>query len=250
MTGSLAIKNHIQKYTEMINDNKKTTAKNQKLLNQICQELTFSLCSPLLEFVDTLLERFMYPESSTEENVSPDLFTLGHPRLLELVYLRQRIVQLQKLNHETTDQIAQFFPLLLQKIEKVHLILVHLLQVLSNHIEVPTQSNFYRRIVTESISDFQRTFEQFKSLDYIFMALMRNMEKTGSTDKTFLVDNSLLQEIKNFDKENKKWFDDVLQESRGLKEFNEHIKKDQHSDISLFLADRKSRLHISSRRVF
>ncbi|GAV53330.1 hypothetical protein ZYGR_0AI06140 [Zygosaccharomyces rouxii] len=249
MTGSLAVEELLQKHSTMINDSNKATLKNQKLLNQICQELTFSLCHPLLEFVDVLLEKFMYPES-VEEDVNPDLFTLGHPRLLELVYLRQRIDQLQNVNHETFEPISQFFPQLLHRIEKIHSILVHLLQVLSNHIEIPTQSKFYRKIVIESISDFQRAFEQFKSLDYILMALMRNLEKTGFTDRTFLVDSSLLQEIKNFDTENKQWFDDVLQESKGLKEFNERIEKNEHSDITVFLRDRKSRLQISSRRVF
>ncbi|CAR27338.1 hypothetical protein ZYGR_0I06120 [Zygosaccharomyces rouxii] len=249
MTSSPAIEELIQKHTKMINDSNKTTVKNQKLLNQICQELTLSLCHPLLEFVDALLEKFMYPEG-IEKDAHPDLFTLGHPRLLELVYLRQRVDQLQKLNRETFEPISQFFPHLLHRIEKIHIILVHLLQVLSNHIEIPTQSKFYRKIVTESISDFQRAFEQFKSLDYVLMALMRNLEKTGSTDKTFLVDSSLLQEIKNFDTENKHWFNDILQESKALKEFNQEIEDNEHSDITTFLRDRKSRLQISSRRVF
>lgn len=246
MTGSLSIQELTQRHSKMINDNNRATVKNQKLLNRICQELTFSLCHPLLEFVDALLEKFMYPES-VEEGVIPDLFTLGHPRLLELIYLRQRIDQLRSVNPEMSESISQFFPQLLQRVEKIHTLLVHLLQVLSDHIEIPTQSKFYRKIVIESISDFQRAFEQFKSLDCILMALMRNFEKTGCMDKPFLVDNSLLQEIKDFDTENKQWFDDVLQESKGFKEFNE---ENEYSDITTFLRDRKSRLHISNRRVF
>lgn len=247
MTGSLALQEYIQKHSQMIKDTKKVSVKNLQLLNQICREITLSLCHPLLEFVDDLLEKFMYPES-VESNVNRDIFTLGHPRLLEIIYLKQRIGQLQELNHEGFEPVKQFFPQMLNKIEKIHVILVHLLQVLSNHIEIPTQSRFYKRIVMESISDFQRAFGQFKALDYILMTLMKYLENTGSTDKTFVVDNTLLQQIKTFDSQNRQWFDDILQESKALTEFNEQA--DGHSDIAAFLKERKSRLRIAGRRVF
>lgn len=233
----------IQTHSKMINNKKTASPKNQRLLNQICKELTVSLSSPLLEFVDVLLESFMYPEG---EIAKLDLFSLGHPRILELIYLRQKIEHLQHIDPARCESCSKFFPQLVQKIEQVHALLVHLLQVLSNHIEVPTQSRFYRRIVMGSVSDFQRAFEQFKALDYVFLTLLRNLEKSGHSDKTFQVDGSLLLKIEQFTSQNTRWFEDLFRESEAYKEFSAN----GHTDIKLFLQERKTRLQINSRRVF
>lgn len=243
MTGSPATLELIQKHAEMINNKKTASPKNQQLLNQICKQLAISLCSPLQEFIDGLLENFMYPE---DERAEQDLFSLGHPRILELIYLRQKIEQLQSIDPSQFSSPASFFPGLLQKIEQVHTFLVHLLQVLSDHIEVPTQSGFYRRIVMSSISDFQRAFEQFKALDYVLLTLLRNLEKSGHSDKIFQVDGSLLLEIEQFTAQNVQWYEDLFLNSEAYKEFS---SKGQ-TDVELFQQERKMRLQISTRRVF
>lgn len=293
MTGSLQVEKSAQSYIKMIKDNKMPSPKNQELLNGICKGLVVSQSKSLLEFVDILIEKFMYPrshskylmhlltdkecaiiddEANEEEYEKFETFDLGHPRLLELILIRQKVFQLKFTGNEGWKR-TEYIPKLLRKVEQVYVLLVHLLQVLSDHIEVPAHSKFYRDFITESISDFQSAFESFKSLDYIFLSLIRNAEKSGeSDDSLFHVNDALLLDIKQFTNDNLAWYESLMTESIALKEYllvkNRIFQKENENqpleegiapyaleiifDIKFekFLENRKARLNISNRRIF
>lgn len=292
MTGSLQVEISAQLYVNMIKDNKMPSPKNQELLNSICKGLAMSQSKPLLEFVDILIEKFMYPrthskylmhlltdkecaiidDEASEECEKFEMFDLGHPRLLELILIRQKVFELKFTGNEGW-KLTEYIPKLLRKVEQVYILLVHLLQVLSDHIEVPAHSKFYRDFITESISDFQTAFESFKSLDYILHSLIRNAEKSGESDNSlFHVNDALLLDIKQFTNDNLAWYQSLMTESIALKEYllvkNKIFQKENEMqplengiapyalgiifDIQFekFLERRKARLNISNRRIF
>lgn len=283
MTGSVEFEGLVKKFEKMINDRKIPSLKNQEVFNDICKNLIISQSKPLLEFIDILLEKLMYPRKSKslihlltlqdpdiQREVDYKIFDLGHPRILEIILIRQKIVEI-KATGNVAWKSSEFTPKLLRKLNQIYLLIVNLLQVLSDHIEVPSHSNFYRQIVTESISDFQTAFETFNSLNFIFQALLRSVEKFGISDeRIFHVDGNLLSKIKTFSDDNLIWYESLMIESIAVREYllvekkiyeNEH--NDQMDEVSAlaikaiyspkfeqFLAKRKARLNISNRRIF
>lgn len=289
MTGTVELDLRAKSFSKMILDIK-PSPKNLELLNKLCEELVISQSKPLLEFVDIIIEKFMYPRPSSaslmdvlirqecavvddedsdcnlhdsQGSVKYEAFDLGHPRLLELIIIRQKLTELKatpKLGWEPNEFISK----LLSKVQKVYLLLVHLLQVLSDHIEVTTNAKFYREIVIDSISEFQHAFESFKSLDYICQSLIKNVQKSGKSDeKIFYVDDTLLIRITDFIDQNTKWYENIILKSVAFKEFSlvenqssalevetSFIKLIHESKFEKFLDKRKSRLRISNRRVF
>lgn len=289
MTGSVDIEKLAKAFEQMIKDRKVPSPKNQTLFNEICKTIVASQMKPLLEFVDILLERFMYPRTETKslagifiseekdavETSRPgsfEVFDLGHPRILEIIMIRQKIIELKAVGSGGW-KMTEYGPKILRKLNQIYLLLVHLLQVLSDHIEAPLNAKFYREIIMESISDFQMAFETFKSLDFIIHTLLRNLEKSGTTDsKIFSVEDSLLQKIKDFSANNLTWYENLMTESTALREYllveNKIFQNEEDGKLSkkginsyalevifdprfdLFLSKRKARLNISNRRIF
>lgn len=288
MTGSIDIEQLAQAFDEMIKDRRIPSPKNQVLFNEICKTIVTSQLKPLLEFVDMLLEKFMYPRSESDslatvlaandERASEEcktrfeVFDLGHPRILEIIMVRQKIVELKTLPNEGW-KMTEYGPKILRKLNQMYLLLVHLLQVLSDHIEAPSNASFYRDIIMQSVSHFQIAFETFKSLDFIINALLKNLEKSGTTDsKIFSVDDFLLQKIKDFSAHNLIWYENLISESTALREYllveTKIFENEKDQDLSRkgmdsyvlkviydskfesFLERRKTRLNISNRRIF
>lgn len=286
MTGSIDIEALARAFEEMIKDRKIPSPKNQAIFNEICKTIVTSQLKPLLEFVDILLENFMYPRTESDSlatvltsqhtNVlqrrksgSFEVFDLGHPRVLEIIMVRQKIVELKKTDKQGW-KLTEYGPKVLRKLNQIYLLLVNLLQVLSDHIEAPLNALFYRNIIIQSISHFQIAFETFKSLDFIIHALLKNLEKSGTTDSIiFSVEDSLLLKIKEFSTNSLIWYENLMTESTALREYllveakifeNDQdlskgidsyaLKVIYDSKFESFLERRKARLNISNRRIF
>lgn len=271
----------------MIKEQKVPSLKNQEMFNNICKTLVLSQSRPLLEFIDILFEKLMYPRKESkslitlltsqdvdfrENDVQYQIFDLGHPRILEIVMIRQKILELKAMGNEPWKAI-DCTPKLLRKLNQLYLLTVNLLRVLSDYIEVPAHSAFYRKFVTESISDFQVAFETFNSLDFIFQALLTSVQSFGTSDeRIFHVDENLLSKIKKFSDNNRMWYEDLMMRSVAVKEYllvekkiYEQEKSESHSDSKVgelaieaiyspsfeqFVDRRKARLNISNRRIF
>ncbi|QLL34971.1 hypothetical protein HG536_0H03460 [Torulaspora globosa] len=289
MTGSVDIEGLARAFDEMIKDRKIPSPKNQAIFNEICKTIVTSQLKPLLEFVDILLEKFMYPRTESDSlatllssqhadtlqrsrSGSFEVFDLGHPRVLEIIMVRQKIVELRKTGKQGW-KITEYGSKVLRKLNQIYLLLVHLLQVLSDHIEAPLNALFYRNIIIQSISHFQIAFETFKSLDFIIHALLRNLQKSGTTDSIiFSVDDSLLLKIKDFSANSLVWYESLMIESTALREYllvetkifetgdeqdlskkgidSYALKVIYDSKFESFLERRKARLNISNRRIF
>ncbi|QLQ82092.1 hypothetical protein HG537_0G03470 [Torulaspora globosa] len=278
MTGSIDIEGLAKAFDKMIKDQKIPSPKNQMIFNEICKTIVTSQLKPLLEFVDILLEKFMYPRTESDSlatilnsqdtlqrSGSFEVFDLGHPRILEIIMVRQKIVELKKTGKQGW-KITEYGPKVLRKLNQIYPLLVNLLQVLSDHIEAPLNALFYRNIIIQSISHFQIAFETFKSLDFIIHALLRNLEKSGTNDTLiFTVEDSLLLKIKDFSASSLIWYENLMTESTALREYliveakhdlqENGITSYAHkviydSKFESFLERRKTRLNISNRRIF
>lgn len=277
MTGQSEFELLAEQFDDIMADCKISSAKNQRIFNEVCKNLALSQSKPLQEFVDILFEKLMYPRESMSlilnlqscnsqtQDVQYEIFDLGHPRILELIMLRQKILETKTTGTEKWES-DEYAPRLLRNLNRIYLLLVNLLQVLSDHIEVPTHSAFYRQIVSESVSDFQIAFETFNSLDIIFRSLLKNAEQFGtSDDRLFHVDEHLLSRIKNFSNANQIWLENLLIESVAVKEYMLVEGKFQFTESKIkakaldtiyepkfeqFLLKRKARLNISNRRIF
>ncbi|QLG71273.1 hypothetical protein HG535_0B03120 [Zygotorulaspora mrakii] len=287
MTGTVELEQTVEKLSNMMGE-VKFSPKNRDILNNLGNELVISQSKPVLEFVDIIIERFMYPRLPSkslmgllllqecaiideESNDNDDLdnlikyetFDLGHPRILELILIRQKLEELNSTEKKTWKS-DEYMTKLLTKVQQVYVLLVHLLQVLSDHIEVPAHSAFYKGIVLDSIADFQRAFESFKILDFICQSLIRSVAESGKSDNSiFYVEDTLLRHIESFIQGNIKWYEDIMLQSTALKEFYLTEKKmlpqsipSHETDLlhqkgfEIFLEKRKLRLRISTRRVF
>ena len=247
----------LEQYTEMINYNSKhISPKNQQILNKIFKELICSLGKPLNEFIDVLLENLLYPGTMNSNGFSQRLQCLGNSRILEIIYLRNKLFQLMGsvTDVHMEDYIEENIKILL----KIHSLLIHILQKLTDQLEFEDFQFFYKEIVVNSINDFEKNFQSFKLLNNILQCLFHNVERSGFSDtKIFTVNDDLLSDIKIFTQCNTIWYQELILNSKALKEYLQVTN--EATDIMVlidelkfekFLVKRKLKLNISNRRVF
>ncbi|CUS23440.1 LAQU0S10e00430g1_1 [Lachancea quebecensis] len=245
---------------------------NQLLFNQIASELSATLTGPTLEFIDVLIESFMYPRGNCSlaagDQSQYECQEFGHNCILGMVYARHL---LNKIKAHSLTGSPSFAWSLMELLEETRGALVHLLKQLSSQIELPMCSEMYRQILRENVFHFRHAFFNFQALDSILHQLLETLDKTGLLDEeVFQIDYKTIGAIQRFAADNAQWFEDIMLGSKALKEYlllqdystdyldqvtatkvPKGVKKAIRSpDFSLFIHGRKSRLKISHRRIF
>ncbi|SCW00548.1 LAFE_0C06634g1_1 [Lachancea fermentati] len=218
--------------------------KNQHLLNGIVRELALSFSKPALEFIDLLIESFMYPKGNDNpssrmlgcyENSDPvqkeikgsdsdytfEPHDLGYGRLLEMIHLRQLILKIKngEKSFPSVDS-SEYIPSLLAVLEEIHTFMIHLLKELSNYIEVIGSAVIFKEILTEHLPNFRHAFHAFKSFNEILQHLMETVKRTGvSDDEVFQINQKTIELIKKFTVDNVLWFEELMTGSKALKEY-------------------------------
>ncbi|EDO19454.1 hypothetical protein Kpol_1002p102 [Vanderwaltozyma polyspora DSM 70294] len=249
--------------------------KNQEVLNKIFKELILSLTKPFVEFIDILLEHLLCldincNDSSIDYNIK--LQSLGNSVSLELIYSRNLITKLSSSIKNNSDlSPVDYIPVNLNILQKIHSIMIHFLQILSEQLELPNFATLFKKILISTFKDFEIVFESFKILDQILQNLFINAKQTGLSDSSiFNVDNSLLEQIQIFTRNNSIWYRELILNSNSLNEYiTNHVtnttptttpnNQNNSNDILNIIADikfqdfletRKLRLNISNRRIF
>lgn len=263
----------------------KISPANQLLFNQIANELSASLTGPTLEFIDVLIESFMYPRgnrslfasargetgmesSPTDHQQLYECQDFGHNCLLGMVYARHL---LNKIKSQSLTESPDFAWSLLELLEDTRSTLVQLLKQMSSQIELPMCSEMYRQILSENVFHFRHAFLNFQALDCILHQLLETLDKTGLLDEVvFQIDYKTIGAIQRFAADNTQWFEDIMLGSKALKEYlllqdyrtdyldqvtatkvPKGVRKAIRSpEFSSFVHARKSRLKISHRKIF
>ncbi|SCU97008.1 LAMI_0F08548g1_1 [Lachancea mirantina] len=259
------------------------TPQNLLLLNQILRELAHSLNKPVLEFIDSLIERIMIPrgqkllfwldkqngESLSASAVAEEfqVYDLGHGKLLEMIYLRQLVVKIlndeKSLPKVSSPEYASKLSVLM---EHMHALLIALLKELSGFIHISETSSVHKKLVEDHITNFRTAFDGYKSFNEILEALAATPKLFSPPEEgTFKIEPKTIAKIKNFTETNKKWCIDLLLDSNALREFfllenDAKLSDDNTVDDLCFVVTsekficfnrlRKERLRISHRRVF
>ncbi|SCU99549.1 LANO_0F02234g1_1 [Lachancea nothofagi CBS 11611] len=254
--------------------------KNRALLNDLSRDLTVSLTTPALEFVDILIESLMYPRGNgnslmnlicgtgagvgeEDEPVSQDL---GLGCLLESVHARHLLVKLKCQSEISASDERQ-----LRLLGEIHGALVLLLKQLSEQIEVSSCPDFYRDMLQENVSHFRQAFHGFHILNEALLEILECAEQTGLSDlKLFKIDYKTTERLNAFKLDNVKWFEELMLSSRALREYlilqdyqvgslDQMTSKTlpkvilaavRSSDFGIYLQIRKSKLKICHRKVF
>ncbi|CCE65009.1 hypothetical protein TPHA_0J01880 [Tetrapisispora phaffii CBS 4417] len=269
----------IEQYNTMVSNrdkqNNAVSPENQEVLNKVFNELILSLEAPLLEFVDILLENVMYPTggaghgqaSDRKKSFDESVYLLGNGVFLEIIHLRNLTTKLIA-NARSYDgskagfDRVQYIPKNLKYLQNLHILLIFVLQRLSEMMENSSFSQkYYKKIIVNSIEDFKMNFQIFKLLDKVLVNLFNMALQTGDSDsKIFTITDDIMDDIKRFTDFNKNWYIDLMTHSNAFEAFMSkqsiYLPESELGKIVVepkfqnFLSARKVKLNISTRKVF
>ncbi|CAG59211.1 uncharacterized protein GVI51_F06919 [Nakaseomyces glabratus] len=224
---------------------------------------TVHLCDPLQFFTNGLLESLMYPDGKflvhhvatskklVQDSISIDqALQLGHPKMLELIYLRDRIGSIRGKMDVENSKLNQT---IIENLQEVHALVMAIYTEFKEHLKVRLYKDFYGFVLKEQKENFHTVLQMIQK--YINI-----VEKT----KQAITPESLLSSMKSFNVELSIVADKLVKNSRCFKEYTDVINagsenllfnaNDQFDladvEFQQFYKERLDRLKISARRLF
>ncbi|CCH60846.1 hypothetical protein TBLA_0D03460 [Henningerozyma blattae CBS 6284] len=233
---------------------------NVEILTQIVKELSVSICKPIHEFLDNILEKFMFPKS-TMKLTSNDINILGNARILEIIYLNSLIDKnvLNNYIYPIKEDKSNLIDLI-NVLQRIHEILIMFLNELNQSIN---HNDFIKEFLIHELLNFETIFKSFKKFDSIMIKLFESFQLTVKhINIEFSVNQCLLTEIQTFIKENKSMYNQLIINSNGFVEYCKINEIPRTSSLSvkaniindhrfnLFINKRKDELQLTARRIF
>lgn len=221
---------------------------------------TVHLCEPLEYFCNGLIEALMYPDQkflvhnvSKSEKLVVDYLALdqalqlGHPKMLEIIYLRSRVQRLNKLVGEgrTTS--------LVETLQEIHSLMLSIYNEFKEHMKVHLYEEFYGFILSSQKQHFHTMMQLVQK--YINVVETTNKKKSSPA--------TLLNSLKNYNIELNMVTDSMVRNSPCYKEYmatidgiedadaeDELIDLSSNTEFLQFYKDRTDKLKISARKLF
>lgn len=224
---------------------------------------TAHLCEPLEYFCNGLIEALMYPDQKfmvhhvqksnklVVDYLSIDqALQLGHPKMLEIIYLRSRV---QRLNKRVSGE-EKVTTMLGESLQEIHSLMLLIFHEFKEHMKVHLYEEFYGFILESQKQHF-----------HAMMQLVQKYINVVETTKKNVSPAVLLTALKNYNIELNMITDKMVRCSPCYKEYvatidgledadnfdpQELIDLASNSEFLQFYKDRSDKLRISSRKLF
>ncbi|KAH3903379.1 uncharacterized protein SCODWIG_03791 [Saccharomycodes ludwigii] len=232
------------------------TKENEQLLNKLVLQITLKLQKPIMEFMDILIESFMYPrgveasllskilnytDNNPKEAKTDKLMLsitrkqaslcekyecndLGNFSLLEILHIKKLLLESGKNTayDDSLEKKDKSYSTVKKSMDKIHIAIVYLLRNLSTYLEIPTCFSFFKKILHDNMGNFETCFKLFKLYNVIVDLLIDAANRGGVNNSAlFQVTNDDLELIESFSKDISLWMETMLFNSTAFQDYKE-----------------------------
>ena len=252
--------------TKLIEDN---VEKGGMIVAQLFDLYVDLLLIPLLEFVDNLMERIIYPEGFTispaklireskklnvehiKISVPTTTLSLGHPVILQVITLKNELEKVSDIKYKGTK------PLIVHLFNRSKEIINQIFQLLTRDKIVPARN----MIDIQLLNKFTPYVTELNKLFDLILPIFESLNNAQKGVKVGTVNSEALLNLDTIAAVSKDIYINIIKDSIALKDYftwkhdlsnglGEDKKSDDNTEFSTFVHRRKTLLNLNNRRIF